>query len=35
MYRVLRPGGRLMMADIVVQREVPTAAKEDVDLWTG
>ena len=35
MYRVLRPGGRLMMADVVVQREVPDAAKEDVDLWTG
>ena len=34
-FRVLRPGGRLMMADIVVQREVPDAAKEDVDLWTG
>ena len=34
-FRVLRPGGRLMMADIVVQKEVPDAAKEDVDLWTG
>jgi arsenite methyltransferase len=33
--RVLRPGGRLQIADIVVEREVPPAAKEDVALWTG
>lgn len=35
LYRVLKPGGRLMVADIVVQREVPEEAKADIDLWTG
>ncbi len=34
-YRVLKPGGRLMIADIVVQRTVPEDAKADIDLWTG
>jgi SAM-dependent methyltransferase len=33
--RVLKPGGRIQMADIVVQRAVPDAAKENIDLWTG
>lgn len=35
MLRVLRPGGRLQIADIVVSKEVPTEAKVDIDLWTG
>lgn len=35
MFRVLRPGGRLQVADIVVNREVPEEAKRKVDLWTG
>ncbi len=35
LYRVLKPGGRLMIADIIVQRAVPEKAKEDIDLWTG
>lgn len=34
-YRVLEPGGRLQIADIVVAKEVPTSAKEDIALWTG
>ena len=34
-FRVLKPGGRLQIADIVVQRAVPQEAKEDVGLWTG
>jgi arsenite methyltransferase len=34
-YRVLRPGGRLQIADILVTREVPEAAKKKIDLWTG
>lgn len=33
--RVLKPGGRIQMADIVVARAVPDAAKENIDLWTG
>ena len=35
MFRVLRPGGRLQIADILVTREVPEAAKRKIDLWTG
>jgi len=35
LYRVLKPGGRLQVADIVVQKEVPRGAKENIDLWTG
>lgn len=35
LYRVLKPGGRLMVADIVVQRAVSEEAKADIDLWTG
>ena len=33
--RVLKPGGRLQIADIVVGREVPDSAKQDIALWTG
>jgi SAM-dependent methyltransferase len=35
MARVLRPEGRLQLADILVQREVPAEAKHKIDLWTG
>jgi arsenite methyltransferase len=34
-YRVLKPGGRLQIADIVVARAVPEDAKTDIALWTG
>jgi arsenite methyltransferase len=34
-YRVLRPGGRFQIADIVVHKEVPQDAKDDIDLWSG
>ena len=33
-YRVLKPGGRLQIGDILVQKAVPEEAKEDIDLWT-
>ena len=33
--RTLKPGGRLLLADIVVHRPVPDAAKANVDLWTA
>jgi arsenite methyltransferase len=35
MFRVLRPGGRLQVADITVARPVPEAAKRNIDLWTN
>ena len=35
MYRVLKPNGRLQIADIIVQKEVPESAKQKIDLWTG
>jgi arsenite methyltransferase len=34
-YRVLRPAGRLYLADVVVQRELSLAARSDVDLWAA
>lgn len=34
-FRVLKPGGRLTIADICVERPVPEAALKDIDLWTG
>ena len=33
--RVLRPGGRLQLADVVIHREVPEDARGRIDLWTG
>lgn len=35
LYRVVRPGGRLQFADIVIGRELSDAARSDIDLWTG
>jgi arsenite methyltransferase len=35
MHRVLRPGGRLQIGDILVQKAVPESAKRKIDLWTG
>jgi arsenite methyltransferase len=34
-FRVLKPGGRLQIADIIVQRDVPEEARNNIDLWTG
>jgi arsenite methyltransferase len=33
--RVLRPGGRLQLADIVIHHEVSEDARKRIDLWTG
>jgi arsenite methyltransferase len=33
--RVLKPGGRMQIGDILVQKPVPQDAKEDISLWTG
>ena len=35
MHRVLKPGGRLQIGDILVDIPVPEEAKEIIDLWTG
>jgi SAM-dependent methyltransferase len=35
MARVLRPDGRLQIADILVEKAVPDSAKEKIELWTG
>jgi SAM-dependent methyltransferase len=35
LYRVLKPGGRLQFADIVIGRELSEKARNDIDLWTG
>jgi SAM-dependent methyltransferase len=35
LFRVLKPGGRLQIADVVVQKAVPSTAVVDIDLWTG
>src|SRR5947199_6685631 len=34
-FRVLKPGGRVQVADIVVEKAVPEDAKANIDLWTG
>jgi arsenite methyltransferase len=33
--RVLRPGGRLQLADVVIHHEVSEDARRRIDLWTG
>ena len=35
MARVLKPGGRIQIGDILVDRPVPENAKEKIELWTG
>jgi arsenite methyltransferase len=34
-HRILRPGGRMTIADICVEKPVPESALKDIDLWTG
>jgi arsenite methyltransferase len=35
LHRVLKPGGRLQIADISVQKPVSENAKRNIDLWKG
>ncbi len=34
-FRVLKPGGRLQIGDIIVNKDIPPAAREKVELWTA
>jgi SAM-dependent methyltransferase len=34
-FRILKPGGRLQVGDILVERPVPADALDDISLWTG
>jgi arsenite methyltransferase len=34
-FRVLRPGGRFAVSDVVVRGEVPSAIRRSVELWIG
>ena len=33
--RILKPGGRLYIGDILVSKKVPESAMDDISLWTG
>lgn len=34
-HRVLRPGGRMMVSDIVLHGEIPGPLRENLDVWAG
>lgn len=35
LYRVLKPGGRMQFADIVIGTQLSEDARNNIDLWTG
>jgi SAM-dependent methyltransferase len=35
MARIHKPGGRLQIGDILVQKTIPESARSRIDLWTG
>jgi arsenite methyltransferase len=34
-FRVLRPGGRIQLADVTIQNPVSEEGRRNIDLWTG
>jgi ubiquinone/menaquinone biosynthesis C-methylase UbiE len=34
-FRVLKPGGRLAVSDVVVRGEVPAQVRQSMELWVG
>ena len=34
-FRVLKPGGRFAVSDVVVRGEVPAAVRKNMELWIG
>ncbi|MDQ3994035.1 MAG: methyltransferase domain-containing protein, partial [Actinomycetota bacterium] len=34
-YRVLKPGGRVQIADVTIQNPVSEEGRRKIDLWTG
>jgi arsenite methyltransferase len=34
-FRILRPGGRLQVADVTIQNPVSEEGRRNIDLWTG